>query len=190
VARPRSEDKRDAILTAATELVATQGLGAATAKIAKQAGVAEGTLFIYFANKDDLLNQLYLEIKADLRAAMMADYPTDQGLAERSRHAWDRYIDWAGAFPSKRKAMVQLAVSDRITDASKEIGRRSFREIEALLQESFAAGALKDQPMAFGAAIMEALADTAMGFIAREPDRAAHYKRIGFEAFWRAISPS
>ena len=62
MARPRSEDKRDAILTAASELVATQGLGAATAKIAKQAGVAEGTLFIYFANKDDLLNQLYLEI--------------------------------------------------------------------------------------------------------------------------------
>ena len=189
MARPRSEDKRDAILAAATELVATQGLGAATARIAKLAGVAEGTLFIYFANKDELLNQLYLDIKADLHAAMMTGYPAGRSLAERSRHAWDRYIDWAGASPSKRRAMVQLAVSDRVTDASKEIGRSGFREIEALLAESFAAGALKDQPIAFGAAILEALADTVMGFIAREPDRAAHYKRIGFEAFWRAISP-
>jgi AcrR family transcriptional regulator len=189
VARPRSEDKRDAILAAATELVAAQGLGAATARIAKLAGVAEGTLFIYFANKDELLNQLYLEIKAGLHAAMMAGYPADGSLAARGRHAWDGYIDWAVAFPSKRKAMMQLAVSDRITDSSKEIGRSGFRELEALLAESFAAGALKDQPIAFGAAIMEALADMVMGFIAREPDRAAHYKRIGFEAFWRAISP-
>jgi AcrR family transcriptional regulator len=188
MARPRSEDKRDAILTAATQLVAAQGLGAATAKIARQAGVAEGTLFIYFANKDELLNQLYLDIKADLRAAMMADYPAERGLIDRNRHVWDRYIDWAGAFPAKRRAMIQLAVSDRVTEASKELGRLSFRELEALAHESFAAGALKDQPIAFGAAIMEALAETTMSFVAREPDKAAHYKRLGFETFWRAIA--
>jgi AcrR family transcriptional regulator len=55
MARPLSEDKRTAILEAATEVVATLGLSAPTAKIAKGAGVAEGTLFTYFANKDELL---------------------------------------------------------------------------------------------------------------------------------------
>ena len=54
MARPRSEDKRTAILEAATEVVAVLGVGAPTAKIAKGAGVAEGTLFTYFATKDDL----------------------------------------------------------------------------------------------------------------------------------------
>jgi AcrR family transcriptional regulator len=188
MARPRSEDKRSAILASATELVAAQGLGAPTAKIAKHAGVAEGTLFTYFDNKDDLLNQLYLAIKTDLRDAMMEDYPATQSLAARTRHIWDRYIDWGSAFPAKRKAMSQLGVSDRITDTSKEIGRKAFREIEALVQESLAAGALRDQPPAFTAAIMEALADAVMKFTTQEPDQAERYKQAGFEAFWRAIS--
>ena len=44
MARPLSEDKRTAILDAATEVVAMLGVSAQTAKIAKGAGVAEGTL--------------------------------------------------------------------------------------------------------------------------------------------------
>ena len=70
MARPRSEDKRQAILLAAIRLFAEEGLNAPTARIARTAGVAEGTLFTYFASKDELLNQLYLELKGQLRAAM------------------------------------------------------------------------------------------------------------------------
>jgi AcrR family transcriptional regulator len=60
MARPLSEDKRTAIPEAATEVVALLGVSAPTAKIAKGAGVAEGRLFTYFANKDELLNRLYI----------------------------------------------------------------------------------------------------------------------------------
>jgi hypothetical protein len=63
MARPLSEEKRTAILEATAEVVAMLGVSAPTAKIAKEAGVAEGTLFTYFANKDELLNGLYLELK-------------------------------------------------------------------------------------------------------------------------------
>jgi len=55
MARPKSDDKRNAILAAAIEVVAEQGLAAPTAKIAKLAGVAEGSLFTYFATQDELL---------------------------------------------------------------------------------------------------------------------------------------
>jgi len=44
MARPKSEDKRNAILAAAIPVIAEQGVGAPTAKIAQLAGVAEGTL--------------------------------------------------------------------------------------------------------------------------------------------------
>ena len=48
MARPKSEDKRNAILDAATRVFAESGLSAApTSEISKQAGVAEGTLFTY-----------------------------------------------------------------------------------------------------------------------------------------------
>ena len=61
MARPKSEDKRIAIIAATIHMIAEQGLGAPTAAIAKVAGVAEGTLFKYFATKDELLNAAYLE---------------------------------------------------------------------------------------------------------------------------------
>jgi AcrR family transcriptional regulator len=78
MARPRSEDKRAAILEAAAEAVAVLGVSAPTAKIAKGAGVAEGTLFTYFPSKDELLNRLYLQLKMDLRDAMMDRLPCRQ----------------------------------------------------------------------------------------------------------------
>jgi AcrR family transcriptional regulator len=126
MARPRSEDKRAAILEAAAEAVAVLGVSAPTAKIAKGAGVAEGTLFTYFATKDELLNQLYLEIKTDLRDAIMAGYPSGGSLIDRSRHVWDRYLGWGSAHPLERKAVRQLAVSDRITEESRKLVADAF----------------------------------------------------------------
>jgi AcrR family transcriptional regulator len=99
MARPLSEEKRTAILEAATEVVAMLGVSAPTATIAKEAGVAEGTLFTYFANKDELLNRLYLELKMDLRDAMMTGYPAGKSLVDRNRHVWDRFVGWGSAHP-------------------------------------------------------------------------------------------
>jgi len=188
MARPRSQDKRNAILDAATEVVARLGVSAPTAKIAKDAGVAEGTLFTYFTSKDDLLNELYLELKADLSQAMTAGYPADKSLAERARHVWNRYVGWGSAHPLKHKAVTQLAVSERVTQASKKLGARAFEEINQMIRETQAGGALKDQPPAFAAAILGAMADTTMDFIARDPARAKHYTKSGFEAFWKAVT--
>ncbi len=93
MARPRSEDKRHAILAAASETIAVLGLGAPTARIAKLAGVAEGTLFTYFATKDDLLNQLYLDLKLELRAVMMPAFPKHESTKAKARHIWGKNVE-------------------------------------------------------------------------------------------------
>ena len=188
MARPLSEDKRTAILEAATELVAMLGVSAPTAKIAKGAGVAEGTLFTYFANKDELLNRLYLELKMDLRDAMMTGYPAGKSLIDRSRHVWDRFIDWGSAYPSKRRAMRQLAVSERITEESKKLVEDAFGEVNDTMREWAVGGAMRHQPPSFVSAIMTAIADTTMDFIAREPAQATRYTKAGFDAFWKAVA--
>ena len=69
MARPKSDDKRNAILSAATQIFAERGLAAPTSAISNLAGVAEGSLFTYFKNKDELLNELYREIKLDLESS-------------------------------------------------------------------------------------------------------------------------
>src|ERR1700739_4617487 len=69
--RPKTGDKRAAILHAATRTMAKDGLGASTASVAKAAAVAEGSLFRYFPDKDKLLNELYRELKLDMRSTMI-----------------------------------------------------------------------------------------------------------------------
>ncbi|MCW3058267.1 MAG: TetR family transcriptional regulator, partial [Capsulimonas sp.] len=75
MARPKSEDKRKAILTAATQVFAERGLGhSPTSEISRRAGVAEGTLFTYFKTKDELVCALYQELKQQMAGAMMLEF--------------------------------------------------------------------------------------------------------------------
>src|SRR5580700_1233818 len=78
MARPRSDEKRGAIIAAATRVIAAQGLGAATAAIAQEAGVSNGSLFTYFETKADLLNHLYLELKTEMAAAALEGLPAGE----------------------------------------------------------------------------------------------------------------
>ncbi|MEA1650013.1 TetR/AcrR family transcriptional regulator [Nitrospirillum sp. BR 11164] len=188
MARPKSEEKRDAILAAAVRVIADQGLGAPTARIASLAGVAEGTLFTYFATKDLLLNQLYLALKADLRQALMTAYPADGPLRDRVRHIWDRYVDWGVRDPARRRAMAQLIVSDRLTPETRALGSEGFARIDSVVQEGVGQGLMRDQPPDFVAAILTSLAETTMDFILRQPDSAERYRAAGFDALWNAIS--
>jgi AcrR family transcriptional regulator len=190
MARPRSEDKRNALLAAATQVFADDGISAPTARIAKAAGVAEGTLFTYFSNKDELLNQLYLDLKSELRGAMLSSYPRAADVKQRARHVWLAYIDWGVANPRKRKVVAQLAVCDRITASSKAVSAGAFSEFNAMVEESMAKGVLRDQPPAFVGAILVAVAETTMDFMGKEPAAAERYRTAGFEAFWRAVATS
>src|SRR5213592_3037964 len=60
-ARPLLEgDKRDAILRAATDVFAARGFfNSQVADVARAAGVAAGTVYLYFRSKDDLLVSIF-----------------------------------------------------------------------------------------------------------------------------------
>ncbi|AZD46832.1 DNA-binding transcriptional regulator, AcrR family [Pseudomonas chlororaphis] len=188
MARPKSVDKRNAILSAAIEVFAEQGLASPALKIAKAAGVAEGTLFNYFATKDDLLNQLYLDLKSELRDVMMPDYPRGETVKKRLHHVWQAYIDWGVAEPQKRKVMTLLGLSGQVTEQSKLRGMQDFAEVNALIRESMVSEMFRAEPPAFVAAILGAMADTTVDFIIREPAQKEQYSEAGFEALWNAIA--
>jgi len=95
--------------------IAEAGLGAPTAKIARRAGLATGTLFTYFANKEKLLNELYLELKIEVYRRVDTNFPPKANLERRARYVWSSLLDWAIEFPDKRKVSAQLNVSDLIT---------------------------------------------------------------------------
>jgi TetR/AcrR family fatty acid metabolism transcriptional regulator len=65
--------KRDLILKAATRVFARHGyFNAQVADLARQAGVAAGTVYLYFRSKDDLLASIFERVMRDARAEARA----------------------------------------------------------------------------------------------------------------------
>jgi AcrR family transcriptional regulator len=188
MARPRSEDKRDAIMAAAIKVIAAQGLSAPTALIAKEAGVSNGSLFTYFETKPDLFNQLYLDLKAGMASAALVGLPAKADLRKQVFHAWSNWTTWAVSNPEKRRALAQLGVSDEITPASRTAGNKTMAGIAELMQRSRATGPMRDAPLGFVAEIMNSLAEATMDYMVRDPTNAKKHCKTGFDAFWRAIA--
>jgi TetR/AcrR family fatty acid metabolism transcriptional regulator len=82
-ATDRPGDKRERILAAAETVFARHGFFASkVAEIAKEAGVADGTIYLYFKSKDDLLISWFetrmKQVNEVLRAAIADEPPRDQ----------------------------------------------------------------------------------------------------------------
>jgi AcrR family transcriptional regulator len=188
MAKPKSEDKRNAILSAATQVFAERGLGAPTSAITSAAGVAEGTLFTYFKTKDDLVNALYREIKLELADAMMSGFPRRTSVRHRLQHVWNHYVDWGVANPAQQRVLTQIQVWGGLTADSKRAGLAPFIEIQTMVEDAVAQRIYQDLPQPFIAATLGALAETTMEFIRQDPERAEMYRTSGFEMLWAGIA--
>ena len=81
----RNTEKYQQILEAAVTVFAEQGfLQSTVAQVAKKAGVADGTIYLYFKNKDDILIQIYdyktKEVFEQFRKAVDAGENSEQKL--------------------------------------------------------------------------------------------------------------
>jgi AcrR family transcriptional regulator len=190
MARPRSEDKRNAILDAATRLFAERGLTAApTSEISKLAGVAEGTLFTYFKTKDDLINALYREVKLDLADAMMSDFPRKKNIRTKLRHVWDRYVNWGIANPRQRKVLAQLTVSEVLTKESRDAGSAPFVEFQAMIRDAIEQRVFRnDVPVELISKSLAALVEATIDLTESNRARAKQYRDSGFQMFWAGIT--
>jgi AcrR family transcriptional regulator len=188
MARPRSEDKRNAIMAAATRVIVTHGLGAPTALIAKEAGVSNGSLFTYFETKTELFNQLYLELKAGMASVALEGLPAKAEIHEQFFHIWSNWMAWAVSNPEKRRALAQLGVSDVITPVSRDTGHKTMARIAELMEQSRAGGPMRKAPMGFVAAILNSLAEATMDFMVQDPANAKKHRKAGFDALWRVIA--
>jgi len=187
VARPRSNDKRQAILEAAIGVIAAQGLSASTAAIAKAAGVANGSLFTYFETKAELWNTLYVELKTEMAASSAEALTTDGSAKDALLQAWEGWVTWAVEMPERRKVLQLLVTSDEITAASRRAGHGAMAPLRQLLERCRAQGPMREATPGFVAALMTATAEATIDFIIDDPANAAGYRRDGFAALWRML---
>ena len=87
MARKKSDDKRQRILQAAARVFARKGYhGARVSEIARRAEVADGTIYLYFRDKEDILVSLFDEVMREhLRRA---HEEIERASRARARSCW------------------------------------------------------------------------------------------------------
>jgi TetR/AcrR family fatty acid metabolism transcriptional regulator len=95
--RRRSDEKRKKILQAATKVFAKSGYFAArVSEIAKKAGVADGTIYLYFRNKEDILVSLFDAVMIEHLAEARRELPTIASAPQRLRWIAERHLRLLG----------------------------------------------------------------------------------------------
>ncbi len=171
-------------------MVASQGLTAATAAIAKEAGVSNGSLFLYFETKAVLFNELYVALKTEMGEAAVAGLPAEGAPRELVRHMWERWLRWATTNPEKRRALAQLEVADEVTAESHRIVRHAQAGMAELLERSRDDGPMRDAPLGFVLTLASAMADATMDAMIRDPEMADAHSTAAFDAVWRVLAGS
>ncbi|GGG47625.1 TetR/AcrR family transcriptional regulator [Bizionia arctica] len=91
----KSIDKRNALIKATIELVNNNGFHATPmSKIAKMANVSPATIYLYFENKQDLVNQTYIEVKAEYTDYAFATYKDTMSVEDGFKLIWHRIADF------------------------------------------------------------------------------------------------
>lgn len=140
-------DKQTAILDATLELVSERGFhDAPTSAIAQQAGVGVGTIYRYFEDKEDLIDELYKRLKLQLAEAMLAGYSADLPLRERFRRIWINTARYYIDHPLETSFIEQYANSPFLKPATRDIHDEYFQPVIDFVKTGIYEGVLKDLP--------------------------------------------
>ncbi len=91
----KSIDKRNALIRATIELVNNNGFHATPmSKIAKMANVSPATIYLYFKNKQDLVNNTYIQVKEAYTKYAFTNYNEDMSVEEGFEIIWKRIADF------------------------------------------------------------------------------------------------
>lgn len=94
---PRS-GKRARILRAAVEVFARTGyFNAKVSEVARAAGVADGTIYLYFSGKEDLLVSIFRESMQQYLERLRSELAAEETAARRLRRAIEVHLENLGA---------------------------------------------------------------------------------------------
>ena len=137
----KTKDKRERLLEAALKLFTERGFyDTPTSLIAKTAGVATGTLFHYFKNKEDLINGLYLEIKKGLSEEIGEGLRQESSIQEKLKLFWMNGVKWFLQHPHQFKFFQQFSSSPFITKLTRDQASNQYGFVSQVYDEAIKKG--------------------------------------------------
>lgn len=137
-------DKKQALLQATLTLVNNHGFhNAPMAKIAKLAGVAPATIYLYFENKQDLINKLYLEVKKYFSDAAFANYDETMSVKKGFEIIWNNIAHYKLNTISEANFLSQCDTSPMIDEAIRIEGLKNLQPLLDLWEKGKMEGIIK-----------------------------------------------
>jgi len=145
--RLKDEKKLAAIIRATLELTHEKGLsGIRMSELAKRAGIATGSLYTYFEDKQDILLSVDREVRSQSVAYLKKTAPKDgQSYRERVKSYVGRYADFVSA---NREAILfsdLLQRSPYMTELSYQDKVNQYQFTVELVEEGQKAGKVRDE---------------------------------------------
>src|SRR5215475_10770734 len=107
----RTAERRDAILAAALDEFASRGFEAARLDdVARRAGVAKGTIYLYFRDKESLFQELIRTMLTPLVGTIEALGQSDLPLAVLADRIADLFV--REVYETRRKDVIRLMIAE------------------------------------------------------------------------------
>jgi AcrR family transcriptional regulator len=190
MARKRSQEKRETYLSAALRLFVQNGVqNTATADIARAAGTAAGTLFLYFPTKQDLIHALVLEIAREQSQFIHSRLQPSGSARDAFLTIWNGSLDWFIAHPDAYAYIQQVRDSGIIADQVVQESNQHFAYYHNAIQQGLREGSIRPYPAELIGGVLYQVLVAVMNLIRAQPDPAqqAEYRRLGFAIFWNGI---
>ena len=170
MADKRADDKRQRILIGAIKVFSSKGFhGSKVSDIAREAGVADGTIYLYFKNKDDILIQLFEESLKVLLNDMRKALAEESDPMKKIRTFIRMHLESVEKYQSLAEVMqVELRQSSKFM---KEYTPKRFGEYLNIISETIRKGQEADlirkdlHPAMIKRAIFGAMDEIALGWV-------------------------
>ena len=140
----KSIEKRNALIAATIELVNNNGFHATSmSKIAQMAQVSPATIYLYFANKQDLVNKTYIEVKGKYTDYAFKTYTEKMPVAAGFELIWKRIADFKLKECTYAMFLAQCDNTPMIDESSRQEGIKHLQPLLDLWARGKEAGVIK-----------------------------------------------
>ena len=145
MARQRDYSKMNTIYDATLDLITKKGFsGLKMAEVADASGIAIGTIYIYFKDKDDLINHLYAHLKRQKAIVFSEVIPDEISYETALRNQWMKYFDTNLADTETGIFMEQYYHSSLLKNTNAEDAQKFLKPVFALFDRGKKEGIIKN----------------------------------------------